>query len=148
MENEDRNGRGAALMLLYCLVDLLAWLLIIVVKATDHTSRSWIFCLTSILWLPFVTMAVILVIWGASRLARHLIRKLQEAHRRRKIARTLWEAMEGLTLNSVGPIYGVKRQPGEKNAPYKRRILKAAQTVDTVNIGRAPDAPAGKGGKP
>lgn len=83
-----------------------------------------------------------------AKLVKLLIRELREAYRRHKIARTLWEAMEGLTLNSVGPIYGVKRQPGEKNAPYKRRILKAAQTVDTVNIGRAPDTPAGKGGKP
>lgn len=42
--------------------------------------------------------------------------------------------MEGLTLNSIGPIYGVRRQQGEKNQSYKRRILKAARTLDTVNM--------------
>lgn len=61
-------------------------------------------------------------------------RRIWEVRRRKKIARTVWDAMEGLTLNSVGPIYGVKRQPGENNRSYKRRILRAARTVDTVNV--------------
>lgn len=64
--------------------------------------------------------------------------------RRRKIARTLWEAMEGLTLNNVGPIYGIRRQPGEKNKSYKRRILRAARTLDTVNVQNAPQPATGQ----
>ena len=61
-------------------------------------------------------------------------RRLREWKRRRMTARALWQAMEGLTLNSVGPIYCVKRLPGESNKSYKRRICKAARTIDTVNV--------------
>lgn len=66
--------------------------------------------------------------------------KFKEWQRRRKTARTLREAMEGLTLNNIGSIYGVKRQEEEKNREYKRRILKAARTVDTVNMYNMPQA--------
>lgn len=61
-------------------------------------------------------------------------RRLREWKRRRMTARALWQAMEGLTLNGVGPIYCVKRLPGEPNKNYKRRICKAARTIDTVNV--------------
>lgn len=76
-------------------------------------------------------------------------RRIRAARCRQKIARTLRSSMEGLTLNSVGPIYGVKRQPGENNRSYKRRILRAARTADTVNVPLNPAAartPNTKGG--
>mgnify|MGYP000774313569 FL=1 len=46
--------------------------------------------------------------------------------------------MEQLTLSNVGPIYGVVKKPDESWKRYRRRILKAARTLDTVNVQNAP----------
>lgn len=35
-------------------------------------------------------------------------------------------AFYGLTLNSIGPLYGVQRDKGESHRSYERRILKVA----------------------
>jgi len=35
-------------------------------------------------------------------------------------------AFYGLTLNSIGPLYGVRRKKGETHRAYERRILKVA----------------------
>lgn len=46
------------------------------------------------------------------------------------------------TLATVGPIYGVVKKQDESWKHYHRRILKAAQTIDTVQLPtgkRAPD---------
>lgn len=49
-------------------------------------------------------------------------KKIREYNRRRKISRTLDESMKGLTLNGVGPIYGIRRNKGENNTDYEKRI--------------------------
>lgn len=36
------------------------------------------------------------------------------------------QAFYGLTLNTIGPMYGVQREKGEPNRHYERRILKVA----------------------
>ena len=51
---------------------------------------------------------------------------------RRKTARALKRAMHGMTLNSIGPIYGCHRKTGESNWKYERRILKAHMTSDKL----------------
>ena len=40
--------------------------------------------------------------------------------------------MHGMTLNSIGPIYGCHRKTGESNWKYERRILKAHMTSDKL----------------
>ena len=85
----------------------------------------WIMCS---LRCAYVLLAM-LFIYG-----RRASKRIKEWRRHRKVARTLYKAMEGITLNSVGPIYGVKRKPGEQNKDFKRRILKAALVVDMVHI--------------
>lgn len=59
---------------------------------------------------------------------------LKEWMRRRKIVRTLKSAMHGLTLNSIGPLYGCKRKSGEDNRSFEKRILKTAMTSDKTWI--------------
>ena len=49
-----------------------------------------------------------------------------------------YETMEQLTLSNVGPIYGVVKKQDESWKRYRRRILKAARTLDTVNVQNAP----------
>ena len=66
-------------------------------------------------WIPAAVILVTLTAAEAMILIGKTSKRYQEWKRRRKIARTLWEAMHGLTLNSVGPIYGVKRKAGELN---------------------------------
>lgn len=72
-----------------------------ILKACGITSMSW----------P-------VMIAGLGRTGK----KIREYNRRRKISRTLDESMIGLTLNSVGPIYGIKRNKGESNDDYEKRI--------------------------
>lgn len=49
--------------------------------------------------------------------------------------------MEQLTLSNVGPIYGVVKKQDESWKHYRRRILKAAQTIDTVQLPTGKCAP-------
>lgn len=50
-----------------------------------------------------------------------------------------YETVNQLALANVGPIYGVTKKPDESWSHYRRRILKAARTLDTVNIQNAPN---------
>lgn len=45
----------------------------------------------------------------------------------------------GFTLNSIGPVYGLKRIEGETNRKYERRILKVAcrRLPDVVDVIKA-----------
>ena len=124
-ENERKNagnGAGAVVWLLYFLISAGGEAILIYQKAAGRVSWGWPAVLLSYFWISFATMAAfILLAVGAHIFCR-------------RAARSLWDSMEGLTLNSIGPIYGVRRQQGEKNQSYKRRILKAARTLDTVNM--------------
>lgn len=134
--NEENNNNFASVWILYTLISGGAWIALIITKACGAIRMSWIGVLLGAFWLPVVVMGLMVAITCMFWLLRTAKKRIREWKRRRKIARTLWEAMEGLTLNNIGPIYGVKRQQGEKNRAYKRRILKAARTVDTVNVGK------------
>ena len=57
---------------------------------------------------------------------------LKEWRIRRKTMRNLKEAMHGMTLNAIGPIYGVNREKGESNREFERRILKASMASDKI----------------
>lgn len=52
-----------------------------------------------------------------------------------------YETMEQLTLSNVGPIYGVVKKQDESWKHYRHRILKAAQTIDTVQLPTGKCAP-------
>ena len=57
---------------------------------------------------------------------------ISEWIRRRRAVRDLKQAAHGLTLNSIGPLYGCHRAKGESNKEYERRIMKAVMTIDKV----------------
>lgn len=113
-----------------------AWAFLLTLKVVGVIHMSWPMVLSVIVWGVVATAAVIFMLGRVSK-------RITEWIRRQKIARTLRKAMEGMTLNSIGPIYGVKRQQGEKNRSFKRRILKAARTVDTVNVQKKPTPATG-----
>lgn len=140
--NTEKAARtGGNILTGYGIMCGLLWLALIAAKLTGRVTWGWIpvvlsaFLIAAVVAVLFFGLAAAMIAFGRS------MKRLSEWKRRRKIARTLWESMEGLALNNVGPIYGVRRQPGEKNKEYKRRILKAARTLDVVNVQNAP-APA------
>ena len=53
----------------------------------------------------------------------HIDNWLTEQHNYRVIKR----ALHGMTLNYIGKLYGVRRENGEDNRRYERRILKVAK---------------------
>ena len=126
---------------LYALTLLIAtpaWIAILIAKGRGTIGINWPTAILGAVWIPALTLAALLALTGVLVLLHEATKRIHEWKRRRKVARTLWESMEGLTLNNIGPIYGIRRQPGEKNQSYKRRILKAARTLDTVNVQNAP----------
>lgn len=129
--NNNRNDLAWLAFRICCL-----WISLLILKAYGVIRMSWPVVLAGIVWAPAAVVAALLMAGRASK-------RISEWLRRRKIARTLRKAMEGMTLNSIGPIYGVKRQQGEKNRSFKRRILKAARTVDTVNVQKKPTPATG-----
>jgi hypothetical protein len=140
MENNDKNYAG--IWVIYTLASLAAWIALIIAKSCGSVGLSWIAVALAIVWIPFMVLLLSLAIMLALNGIAKALKRYALWKRRWKTAKALREAMEGLTLNQIGPIYGVKRQQGEKNREYKHRILKAARTVDTVNVQRAPRKPA------
>ena len=128
------NGAGAVAWILYFLISAGGEAILIYQKAAGRVSWGWPAVLLSYFWISFATMAAFILLAVGAHIFCRAMKQHRERERRRRIARSLWDSMEGLTLNSIGPIYGVRRQQGEKNRSYKRRILKAARTLDTVNV--------------
>lgn len=128
------NGAGAVAWILYFLISAGGEAILIWQKAAGRVSWGWPAVLLSYFWISFATMAAFVLLAVGAHIFCRAMKQHRERERRRRIARSLWDSMEGLTLNSIGPIYGVRRQQGEKNRSYKRRILKAARTLDTVNV--------------
>lgn len=148
------NGAGAVAWILYFLISAGGEAILIYQKAAGRVSWGWPAVLLSYFWISFATMAAFILLAVGAHIFCRAMKQHRERERRRRAARSLWDSMEGLTLNSIGPIYGVRRQQGEKNRSYKRRILKAARTLDTVNVqaackpatGQSLDSIAGKYG--
>lgn len=139
-QTED-NGAAAGVWILYCTISSGAELILIGCKAAGRVTWNWLAVLLSYFWISLAVMAAFALLAVGAHIFCRAMRRYREWKRRRKIAWALRESMEGLTMNSIGPIYGVRRQQGEKNREYKRRILKAARTLDTVNVQNVP-APA------
>lgn len=132
------NNKLYALTLL---IAVPAWIALLEAKGRGSVGVNWPTAILGAVWIPALTLAALLALTGVFVLFHEATKQIHEWKRRRKAARTLWESMEGLTLSNIGPIYGIRRQAGEKNRSYKRRILRAARTLDTVNVQNAP-APA------
>ena len=132
---------------LYALTLLIAapaWIALLAAKGRGSVGINWPTAILGAVWIPALTLAALLALTGVLVLLHEATKRIHEWKRHRKVARTLWESMEGLTLNNIGPIYGIRRQPGEKNRSYKRRILRAARTLDTVNVQNAPTPATGQ----
>lgn len=121
-----------------------AWIAILIAKGCGAIGINWPVTILGTIWIPVLTLAALLGITGVLVLLHATTKRIHEWKRRRKVAWTLWESMEGLTLNNIGSIYGIRRQQGEKNRSYKHRILKAARTLDTVNVQKAPTPATGQ----
>lgn len=132
---------------LYALTLLIAapaWIAILIAKGRGAIGINWPAAILGAVWIPALTLAALLGLTGVLVLLHTTTKRISEWKRRREVAQTLWEAMEGLTLNNIGPIYGIKRHPRENNQSYKRRILIAAQILDTVNVQNAPKPATGQ----
>lgn len=137
-----QKDHNAAAWLIFYIVGDFAWIALMAVKACGLAYiMGWLPLALGVVWIPAALVLVTLAAAKAMILIGRTSKRCQEWKRRRKIARTLWEAMHGLTLNSVGPIYGVQRKAGELNKDYERRILKAALAVDKVNLTAPLEAP-------
>lgn len=135
------NNKLYALTLL---ISAPAWIALLTAKGRGVVGINWPTAILGAVWIPALALAALLALTGVLVLLHEAAKRIHEWKRRRKVARTLWESMEGLTLNNIGPIYGIRRQPGEKNRSYKRRILIAAQILDTVNVQNAPKPATGQ----
>lgn len=138
-----KRDHNAVAWLIFYIMGAAVWLVLVLLKASGLAYiMGWLPLGLGALWIPTAfTLLVYVLVWASEPIGLGL-RRHKEWKRRRKVARTLWEAMHGLTLNSVGPIYGVQRKAGERNKDYERRILKAARTVDKANITAPLEAPA------
>ena len=142
MENENKSDKNyTSCWILYTLISGAAWIALLIAKACGLIGMKWPVVILAGVWIPTLLLAIISVVASVLVILGKAAEKAREWKRRRKVARALREAMHGLTLNSIGPIYGVSRKPGELNKEYERRILKAAHTVDKVNLVAPLEAP-------
>lgn len=142
MENENKSDKNyTSCWILYTLISDVAWIALLIAKACGTIGMKWPVVILAGVWIPTLLLLIMITAAVVLALFKKAARKAREWKRRRKVARVLWDAMHGLTLNSIGPIYGVSRKPGEPNKEYERRILKAARTVDKVNLVAPLEAP-------
>lgn len=141
---KGRNNKSRIFDRAWAMIAALVALLLITCKVIGKLTWSWPGVALGYVWIMCSLMLAYTLLGVFVRGLRWAIKRGQEWKRRRKLARTLNESMESLTLNNIGPIYGIRRQPGEKNRSYKRRILKAARTLDTVNVQNAPKPATGQ----
>lgn len=117
---------------------LMVWVGLLIAKALGVFSGvSWITIIFGMLWIPAVLTLLLFVILSAKSIVRRLHRIADGLH----AAHVLKSSMHGMTLNTLGPIYGVERQPGEINRHYEQRILFAAATKDKLHMKRTAPIP-------
>ena len=123
------NIEGVALLMI--LGGLAVWLAVLLAKLNGNLGGvSWLLIGCGIVWIPTLLVALAFgLVWIAE-----LIINLREYEYRWHTYRTLKDAMHGMTLNTLGPIYGVERYPGEINRHFERRILAVAAKGDKAYI--------------
>lgn len=129
--NKKKSMLGAVSVEL--LIGVAVWLALVIVKALGFLPGvNWITVLLGMLWLPIALILLLYMIVGAA----DIIRWLREVAYRIHTVRTLRDAMHGMTLNTIGPIYGVERHPGEPNRYYEQRILFTAAKGKKLHLKR------------
>lgn len=135
---ENNNGLGFWLALTF--IAAVLWAALIVAKAIGAAQISWPAALLSCFWISAAVITVgIFVIIGSNKLEK-ITKKLKKRRHQREMIRTISETMKILTMNGVGGVYGVKREPGESNRHFQKRINCAACELD--NSERRRPAPA------
>ena len=119
---DDNKNKPMGWPILYTLATLAGVAVLAILKACGIISMSWPVVIAGLVWVP--TALLLITLWVATLLIwiGRTGKKIREYNRRRKISRTLDESMKGLTLNGVGPIYGIRRNKGENNTDYEKRI--------------------------
>lgn len=119
---DDNKNKPMGWPILYTLATLAGVAVLAILKACGIISMSWPVVIAGLVWVP--TALLLITLWVATLLIwiGRTEKKIREYNRRRKISRTLDESMKGLTLNGVGPIYGIRRNKGENNTDYEKRI--------------------------
>ena len=119
---DDNKNKPMGWPILYTLATLAGVAVLAILKACGIISMSWPVVIAGLVWVP--TAMLLITLWVAALLIwiGRTGKKIREYNRRRKISRTLDESMKGLTLNGVGPIYGIRRNKGENNTDYEKRI--------------------------
>lgn len=119
---DDNKNKPMGWPILYTLATLAGVAVLAILKVCDIISMSWPVVIAGLVWVP--TALLLITLWVATLLIwiGRTEKKIREYNRRKKISRTLDESMKGLTLNGVGPIYGIRRNKGENNTDYEKRI--------------------------
>ena len=87
------NGTGV--WILYCLISAVAELILIGCKIAGRVTWSWPAVLLSYFWISIAVMVAFVLLAVGAHIFCRATRRHREWKRRRKIARTLWESMEG-----------------------------------------------------
>lgn len=117
---DDNKNKPMGWPILYTLATLAGVVMLAILKVCGIISMSWPVVIAGLVWVP--TALLLITLWVATLLIwiGRTGKKIREYNRRRKISRTLDESMKGLTLNGVGPIYGIRRNKA-KTTPNTRK---------------------------
>lgn len=133
-----RNQNIEAVIVLILLGGVTVWLALVLAKMYgSFPGVSWVLLGCGIVWIP---CALVCAVFGAVWLVE-LPGRIRELDMKLHTYRTLKDAMHGMTLNTIGPVYGVERQAGEPNWCYERRILAKAAEADKIRLKRTTPTP-------
>lgn len=120
------------------------WAVLALIKAFGGLQGiSWLLLACGVAYIPFALVVLAYLIEVVAWLSRNL----SEIQYRLHTYRVLKSSMHGLTLNTIGPLYGVDRIPGEGNKYFEFRILLQAARGGKAFVKKQKPAPKPATGK-
>lgn len=139
MEKRDikKKNLGKEIGFFIIALSFLMWSVLIALRYTGIIMWNWWIVALGFAWciVPayLATLIVVMIFYIISGIFAGLVIR----SRKQRNYHTMKEALHGLTLNKIGPMYSVIRTPGESNMAYERRILSAVYHSDTIHIPNA-----------
>lgn len=118
MDREDKSY--IVVWILFFAVSGLLWLVLIGLKAFDIVSMEWLHVLLGVWWIPLLLLAIAAALAILLILCARMKRYIRKSKVRRRIKR------QRKALERIGERFGVEREPGERNARLRARIMEAA----------------------
>lgn len=139
MEKRDfeKKNLGKEIGFFIIALSLLMWSVLFVLRYAGIIMWNWWIVALGFAWCIVPAYLATLIVVMIFDIVSGVFAGLVLRSRNKQKYQIMKKALHGLTLNKIGPMYGVQRTPGETNTAYERRILNVVYHSDTIHISNA-----------